>query len=83
MRENICTTDPYAGLKIDMVARPLPQISDPKFAFSVWWSSPSIVFGEVTFYWDENKLCADTEHMSQAFLRRILLLLADKIEIRE
>ena len=82
MNENVDVMDKYAGLKIDMVVRPLPQISDPKFAFSVWWSCQSVGFGEVQFYWDGNKLCADTEHMGQAFLRRILLLLADKIEIK-
>lgn len=75
--------DKYAGLKIEGIIRPIPQISDPGFVFSVWWSCPSVGFGEVTFYWNKNKLCANTEHMGEAFLRRILLLLADQIEIRE
>ena len=75
--------DKYQGLTIDAVVRPIPQVSDPGFALSIWWSCPSVGFGEVTFYWDRDKLCANTEHMSDAFLRRLLLLLADQIEIRE
>ena len=75
--------DKYAGLKIEGIIRPIPQISDPGFAFSVWWSCPSVGFGEVTFYWDKNKLCVNTEHMGEAFLRRIFSLLVDQMEIRE
>lgn len=81
MSQDVGVMDKYAGLTIDAVERPCHQ-SSPDFAFRILWSSPRIGFGEVTFYWDANKLCADTEYMSDAFLRRLLLLLADRIEIR-
>ena len=74
--------DKYAGLTIDGIDRPTPK-SSPNFAMRILWSCPRIGFGEVTFYWDGDKLCANTEHMSEAFLRRLLLLLTDQIEIRE
>ena len=74
--------DKYAWLTIDRIDRPLFG-SSPDFSIRILWSCPRIGFGEVTFYWDGDKLCADTECMSEAFLRRILLLLADKIEIME
>ena len=82
MNENVDVMDKYAGLTIDAVERPSRKAS-PNFAFRILWSCPRIGFGEVTFYWDANKLCADTECMSEPFLRRLLLLLADRIEIRE
>ena len=74
--------DKYAGLTIDAVVRPIPE-SSPDFSMRVLWSCPRIGFGEVTFYWDGDKLCADTECMGEAFLRRLLLLLTDQIEIRK
>lgn len=81
MSEDAGVMDLYAGLTIDAVERPLRQ-SSPDFAFRILWSCPRIGFGEVTFYWDANRLCAHTEHMSDFFLRRLLLLLANRIEIR-
>lgn len=75
--------DKYQGLVIDAIERPVPNVSSPDFCMRVLWSSPRIGFGEVTFYWDGDKLCADTECMSEAFLKRLLLLLTEQIEIRE
>lgn len=75
--------DRYEGLVIDAIERPVPNESTPDFSMRILWSSPRIGFGEVTFYWDDDKLCADTECMSSVFLRMLLSLLADKIEIRE
>lgn len=80
---NDAVIDKYEGLVIDAIERPVPNVSSPNFSMRVLWSSPRIGFGEVTFYWDGDKLCADTECMSNVFLRRLLSLLVDKIEIRE
>ena len=74
--------DKYEGLRIDGIEGPIPGHSSPFFSMRILWSCPRIGFGEVTFYWDGNKLCADTECMSSTFLRRLLSLLVDKIEIR-
>lgn len=72
----------YEGLTIDEVQRPSPE-SLPGFAMRVLWSSPKLGFGQVDFYWDGPKLCANTECMSEAFLEALLSLLAKEIEIRE
>ena len=74
--------DKYEGLRIDGIEGPIPGYSSPFFSMRILWSCPRIGFGEVTFFWDSDKLCADTECMSSAFLRRLLSLLVDKIEIR-
>lgn len=66
----------YKGLEIEAPIRCVDG------AILVEWSCPELGFGELTLYWDENdRLCADTEHMRRGFLRELLTKLADQIDV--
>ena len=73
--------DKYDGLTIDAIESPTPE-SSPDFALRILWSAPQIGFGAITLFWDGNQLCADTEHMGDELIKRLLSPLADQIEIR-
>lgn len=72
--------DKYKGLVVDGIYRPC-EGSDPSFVFQVEWSHHRLGFGSVEFYWDGNRLCADTEHMDRAFLERLMKLVVEKVVI--
>ena len=69
----------YDGLKITEVW-PVSTEVLPNGGIGVSWSSKG-GFGQLTLYWDNGKLVADTETLSEKFLKRILELLPDFIPI--
>lgn len=72
----------YDGLTIEDIHRPGPH-SHPSFIGQIDWSAPQLGFGSVVFYWDGSQLCADTECMGSVFLKKLLMLLSQKIKITE
>lgn len=50
----------------------------------VGWSCPRLGFGELTFYFDQNrKLHVDSEFMGGDFVKRVLNVLIDKLDEKE
>lgn len=74
--------DKYEGLTIDYIDRPTPE-SHPDFVMRIGWSCSQLGFGAVDFIWHGNELHADTEHMGNAFLKKLLKLLSQQIKITE
>jgi len=72
--------DKYEGLTVDFIDRPLPE-SHPDFVMRISWSCPGLGFGTVDFIWRGNDLHADTEHMSKAFLERLMALVLQRVVI--
>lgn len=72
--------DKYEGLIVDFIDRPLPE-SHPDFVMRIGWSCPGLGFGTVDFIWRGNDLHADTEHMSKAFLERLMALVLQRVVI--
>ena len=62
----------YEGLEIN------PPIRGCSGALIVEWGCPKIGFGELRIWFnDDDKLCIDTEYMSDEFVKAVLCKLVD------